>query len=160
MPTVSPGPTGTGYTYWALGGCNCPSSGLYTCGTCGVPATNLTLSWVNSIFGNSSCPLVYAGGGSWATSCQWPYPGGTIAAQSFKANLICVGSNLTFTLLVYPAAGSATCVTPSSTCSAFPGSGVHALQVTGLTCGPSFLMTIKDNSCMNADGYGPWTITP
>ena len=55
--------------YWTNDiGCCCGSG--VPCGSCTIPASDLTLSWTNPIIGNGSTPLVYsAGPTTWTSAC-------------------------------------------------------------------------------------------
>ncbi len=60
--------TGTGA--FSLGiGCGCCGGDLDVCQGCGIPQVNLTVDWVNTIFGNGSIVMPRTGLSSWSKNC-------------------------------------------------------------------------------------------
>jgi hypothetical protein len=119
-----------GLTNWDLGACCC-GPGFYLCGTCDIPQTDLTFTWVNSISGAGSATMVYnAFLIQWKTAC--------ITDQLFfNALLDCATGSPRLTVTSY---ANASCTITPDGCDTISGSP-HRIDQTGLTCGSSFLLT-------------------
>lgn len=60
------------WKFTRFGGCCCSSGPPFlACSPCNIPEANLTLSWVNSLFGNGSTSLTYSSPPpSWNSACS------------------------------------------------------------------------------------------
>jgi hypothetical protein len=120
------------------------------CGSCTIPASDLTVSWTNPLLGDGSAPLVYSSTGPvWKSACT----------NQLLFQLSCTAGQVEFRATYFL---SGSCPTGQSQyCSTIRNSPYH-LTRTGLVCGSSFLMTVGVTSaCPNliAFGYTGFTIS-
>jgi hypothetical protein len=139
------------FSTWDIGGCHCGGGG-YPCGSCTIPASDLTVSWTNPIIGNGSAPLIY----STTPSTQWA----SACTNQILYELICVAGSPVFQVTYYisgscPTGGAQTCRTD--------GANPFKLTSMSLTCGSSFLWTIglSSSTCpgLLASGYTGFTVS-
>lgn len=129
-------------------GCCCAA--VVPCGSCDIPAQDLTLSWTNPITGPGSTTLTYQTTPStaWVAEC----------VDQLIFTLNCQGGTPAFRVDYFL---SGTCPTGlSSFCSTGGGAG-HKLDGGTVTCGASFLWTITVNStdCPNLATFGYTSFT-
>lgn len=128
---------------------------------CTIPLQNLTLSWINSIFGNGNTPLAYNGNPIspvWQSACI--ALGGLISASWSLACQVVLG--VSYTTLTFSGFGGTTCAgSPAQCTGTVPGgSGATSLNlVAGYTCGPAISITWDASSgvttyCSNATASG------
>jgi hypothetical protein len=133
--------------------------GMYLCGTCIIPATNLTLSHVNTLDGNGSCTLTYDSvHHTWTSPCLTTI--GTVAiAGGIKWVLTCSSPNLVLTMT----SGNSTCTTTSASCASNGTPGVNKLRLVSLTCGSPFTAVYDCGAsgadCVAFSGPGFTTLT-
>jgi hypothetical protein len=132
---------------------------MLLCGTCNVPATNLTLSYVNSLDGNGSCTLTYDSvHHTWTSPCLTTIGTVTIAG-GIKWVLTCSSPNLILTMT----SGNSTCTTTSASCASNGTPGVNKLRLVSLTCGAPFTAVYDCGAsgadCVAFSGPGFTTLT-
>lgn len=134
-----------GYSTWDIGGCNCPGGSSVVCGTCAIPAPNLTVFWTNILTGNGSATLVWNGVSKWQSAC---------IASSYIYDLACVSGVLTFS--VSNCSGVLICDTAHA--------NPNRINTVSLTCGASFdwKMSISSASCstLAMNGFTNYEVTP
>lgn len=133
-------------------GCCCGGSGC-TCGSCTVPAQNLTVSWTNvGPIGNGSTALTYSGSctGGWTSACT----------NQLLYEMVCNGGQVEFRVYYFI---SGSCPGGQSQYCSTIRSNPFKLTQTGLTCGSSFLLTCSctSASCPNlaANGYTGFSVS-
>ncbi len=138
------------FSIWS--GCGCCDN-VVSCGTCEIPATNLTLTWHNNI-SDGTAVLVYTPPSIWISSCT-----GLTGQTTFR--LLCnVGGIAEFQVIRYitgacPSGTPAACTTS--------GSNPNRIITNSRTCGAAFNwdMSITATSCVAewANAYTGYTIT-
>jgi len=128
--------------------------GAVTCAPCSLPATNLTISWVNGLSGNGSDTLTYTGGASpiWQTGCS-----GAGGDNIFK--LVCTGGSIELRVYYFT---SGFCPTGGSSYCSNLLTSPRALTLSAHTCSPLSLTFTCGAACsfLTAAGYTSFTITP
>jgi len=139
-------------------GCSCCGPGFSVCGTCSIPAEDLTLTYTNIILGNDTTTLVYSMVGGqpyWISACR-PVAGSMTAW--YTAALTCVAGNLIFSFTL---ATNNICTTGLATC-ASNLSPNFKLTLVSITCGASFsaeYTTVPSCPGIEAPGFITMTIT-
>ena len=127
--------------------------GTVSCEPCGIPETDLTLSWTNILIGPGSTTLVYnpsIGTGLWASACT----------NGLLFQLGCIGGQIELRVIFFT---SGECPTGASNYCSNLRSDPLALTLASYTCSPfSLTFTLTDTSCPSilGDGYTSFTITP
>lgn len=121
------------FSLWDEGACNCPPPVGVICGSCTVPAVDLTFSWTNVTPG--STPLVYnAITQEWVTACFFPK-----ALSPMVATLECLSGQLVLSFVGWFASGI--CNTGTV---AHCGQNPSGIVPTSFTCSPlSILYTLN-----------------
>lgn len=138
------------YSVWDVGGCGCGTP-TYLCGTCNVPAANLTCSWTSVEFGDGSTTLVYNGTShTWISACVKLTS--TVDGSSWYVRLSLQCSAGYYFLIQSWGTTGTTCPAGLAVaqCSEVnPCAGNFGIRRTGLTCGSSFLATydFTDRTC-------------
>jgi hypothetical protein len=135
-------------------GCGCCSGGggMITCSPCGLPASDLTISWVNAFTGPGSATLVYSNPGGinqWVSGC----------AEGVVYQLYCTGSTIELRVVYCLSGECPTC--PTNYCSNLRGAP-FALTLTSYTCSPlslTFEATFSGCPALQENGFEDWTIT-
>ena len=129
-------------------GCCCEPG--FLCGSCTIPQQDLTLSWTNPIIGDGSTTLTYTAPSTWISACT----------HNLIYQLLCTGAQPE--LRVYYFLSGSCPDGESQYCSTIRSNPFHLVK-TGLTCGPSFLMTATcdDTGCpnLNGNGYTSFTVS-
>lgn len=131
-------------------GCGCCVSGC-SCGSCTIPAGDLTVSWTNVIFGDGSILMPQSSICGWATS---------VCSHNVLFQLLCTSFLTIEFRVIYFVSG--VCPTGQSDYCSTERFSPKQLVRTGLTCGSPFLMTIScDTACSNlqARGYTGFTVS-
>ena len=128
-----------------------PAPSGVPCGTCTIPAANLTVSWTNPILGDGSAPLVYSSGPTtWLSACT----------NELLFELLCNQGQVEFRVTYYL---SGSCPSGQSQYASTLRNNPYKLTRTGLVCGSSFLMTVSlsSTSCpvLWSYGYAGFTIS-
>ena len=135
---------------WVAERAGLSGGGSLACSPCNIPTQNLTLSWVNTVSGNGSTTLAYAGTpASWTSGCS----------HGLLYNLVCTTGQVELRVIYFstgscPAGTQQYCsnlrVTP------------FGLTLSSYTCSP-FSMTFLSNSsgcpAITNSGYTKFTIT-
>lgn len=126
--------------------CGCPSSGV-PCGTCSLPASNLTLTITNSLLGTFVVPLIFNGTNEWASACS----------NQILYSLRCTSGVMTFNA-AYFAGGH--CPTGTPVICSSGGGSPFGLPLVAQTCDPLFL-DFRTTSCtsLNIQGYTRFVVT-
>lgn len=125
-------------------GCCCGGGGLYNCNICGIPTTDLTISWTSSFFGPGSITATYsAAGPTWTSECfQLAAGTGTVV---FQFTIRCTTGIIEFDVGVYSSGTPGP--RPPFPCVGVPAGSCTILSngicTTSLTCGISFLWTMS-----------------
>ena len=128
-----------------------PPPAGYPCGSCTIPARDLTASWTNPILGDGSAPLVYSSGPTaWLSACT----------NQLLFRLSCNQGQVEFRVTYFL---SGSCPTGQSQYASNLRNDPYKLTRTGLVCGSSFLMTLTVSSSGSpnlwAFGYTSFTIS-
>jgi hypothetical protein len=121
-------------------GCGCCGGGTgFACGSCTIPAADLTLSWSGFLPGSTT--LFYDGPThTWTSACTGiPGLGNTLWTLS------CLPGNVV-QLVGEFVSSDGTCSDPAGSCASNSGAP-FLLTNTGLTCGDSFLATYTVDDC-------------
>ncbi len=123
--------------------CCCGVNCVVACNPCGVPLSNLTLSWTNTVHGPGSQELIHLGGLTWSSPCfHMPGVVGPISRATFSCS---VGS----TVLEVDATSSS-CGSTNQTCA----SPFQLIQAS-FTCNPfHFHYTLNSSTCFILDLLG------
>jgi hypothetical protein len=126
------------------------STSSLTCSPCNIPAQNLTLSWVNVIFGNGSTTLTYA-----ATPTSWS----SACSDGLLYKLVCTAGQLELRV-IYFTTGS--CPTGTQQYCSNLRAAPFGLTLSTYTCSP-FSMTFlsQSSACptITNSGFTQFTIT-
>ncbi len=128
--------------------CCCMVLAGFACGPCRIPQANLTLSWTNTIIGPGSTPLIYSAPRNWTSACT----------HNLLYDLICTVTQVELRVNYFL---TGTCPTGTGNYCSNIRSSPFALTQTGLTCGPSFLLTCTcAGACpvLNSNGYTSFTV--
>jgi hypothetical protein len=130
--------------------------GGITCSPCTLPTTDLTLSWVNPIYGDGSVPIVYNGDPS---SPAWANTGCSGALGELVFQLACVDGSLNLKV-VYFTGGA--CPTGTTSFCQTGGSSGHQLTLASYTCSPlsvTFDSTLSSCPALTNNGYTQFVVT-
>jgi hypothetical protein len=136
-------------------GCKCCATGppVITCGTCGIPQQNLTLSWAASFCnqGTSGTNTLIWNGNTNPNDAQWSAVPALGASAPTEALLLCSGGAIQLQISLQPIVGGGLVCTGFTT----SASGTACLAVSSFTCSPfSIQWNIVDT------GGGPCTCEP
>jgi hypothetical protein len=144
------GPREAGLAHQPGSCCGC--GGAFTCGSCSIPTSNLTISFDNLIIGPGSATLVYTTTPvtAWKSAC----------VNQLIYELLCTGGQPELRVIYFL---SGSCPTGQSQYCSTIGSAPYGLTRTSLTCGASFLMTasLTSSSCptLATFGYTDFTVS-
>lgn len=137
----------------AWGSCCCSGGGGYTCGSCTIPQTNLTVDYTNLILGNGSATLVYSS----SPTTQWE----SACTNQLLYLLVCTQNQVEFRVYYFV---SGSCPTGQSQYCSTIRSNPFRLVQTSLTCSPSFDLEcdVTGTSCPNlsSNGYTHFSVHP
>ena len=125
---------------------SCGANSIEVCSTpcspCGIPKTNLTLSWTNILSGNGSTTLTYnSGTQQWTASC--------VDEQSYE--VLCESGEITLVITYYL---SGTCPTGQSAECSSARANPFGLTQTSYTCSPFSITWTTDPDCPDVEGAG------
>lgn len=125
--------------------CCCGPAGI-PCGTCSIPASNLTLTITNSLLGTFSIPLTFNGTDEWTSACS----------NNIRYTLECTGGLMQFRARYYIGSG---CTGSTAVCSLGSGSP-SALTLFAQTCSP-LMLDFRTTLCsmLNSQGYTRLVVT-
>lgn len=159
IPRATPNTQNRAFSLGGIGSpccCTAPGPGTCPCSPCDIPATNLTCSWTNILFGPGSATLTYTAC-TWASVCDVFLP--VYGSAGEKLTFGCVGGTIRFVITQY---------TNNHLCNTITGANCTSadatMPLTSHTCSP-FSMTFTPNSgiphCYMTDiGFTSFTITP
>jgi hypothetical protein len=121
----------------------------YPCGSCLIPAHDLTVSWTNSILGDGSTTLAYSSG-TWTSGCS----------NELIYQLLCTSNQVDFRVIYFI---SGPCPTGTRQyCSTLRPTPFRLTQ-TGPACGANFLLTctVGATACpiLSANGFSNFTVS-
>lgn len=112
------------------------AGGSVSCSPCSIPASNLTLSWVNPTLGNGSTTLVYSSSGpSWISGCS----------NGLIYELFCTGGQIELRVVYFT---SGTCPTGSSAYCSNLQNSPNGLTLQSSSCTPiNIIVNVTPTNC-------------
>jgi hypothetical protein len=125
------------------------SSSSKACSPCPIPQKNLTVSWINTLSGTGSVPLVYSPPGNWNSACS----------NQLLYALSCPAGQIQFSVTYFL---TGDCPKGQQQSCTSPGRNPFSLVLSSFTCKPFFLRyacTVQSCVVLGDDGYTQFTIT-
>jgi hypothetical protein len=139
---------------FSLGGigapCCCGGGASITCSPCAIPASNLTLSYTNVIYGNGSTALVYSSiGPAWTSACS----------NGLLYKLLCTSGSIELRVIYFT---TGACPTGTQQYCSNKRATPFALTLASYTCSPfSLLFNSSSAGCptITNAGYTQFQVT-